>query len=44
MESLEFGDKGRITHMCSKEGEKIPFLKHVETSDEPVEKWCKVVE
>jgi len=44
MESLEFDEHGRITHMCSKEGEKIPFLKPVVTAEEPVEKWCKLVE
>jgi len=44
MEKLIFNDKGMITHMCSKEGEEVPFSAPVESKNLPVEKWCKDVE
>jgi len=33
-----------ITHMCSKEGEKVPLQTKVNPTQNPVEIWCKEVE
>jgi len=44
MEYLIFDEEVMITHMCSKEGEKVPLQTKVNPTQNPVEIWCKEVE
>jgi len=44
METVIFNDQSLITHMTSKEGEKIKFNENVDPKEFSVEIWCKSVE